>query len=88
MCHALPERCVVCPPRRLERFITIDNQHLLTEYAGGRNVILLAPHFIGLDIGGARLCLIPERNYVSMYRKAGDPLLEYLFLRRGDSAVL
>jgi KDO2-lipid IV(A) lauroyltransferase len=71
------------PPPRLERFITIGNQHLLTEaYAGGRNVILLAPHFIGLDLGGARLCLIAERKFVSMYRKARDPLLEYLFLRR------
>ncbi|MGE5173963.1 MAG: lysophospholipid acyltransferase family protein [Betaproteobacteria bacterium] len=70
------------PRWRVERFITIRDQHYLSDaYAGGKNVILLAPHFIGLDMGGVRLSA--ERKYVSMYRKSRDPLLEYLFQRRG-----
>jgi len=69
------------PRERLERFITLHDRHYLAEaYAKGKNVILLAPHFIGLDMGGARLSA--EGKYVSMYRKARNPLLEYLFLRR------
>jgi KDO2-lipid IV(A) lauroyltransferase len=70
------------PQWRIKKFITLrGHQYLENAYAGGKNVILLAPHFIGLDIGGMRASL--ERNFVSMYRKARDPLLEYLFQRRG-----
>ncbi len=69
------------PAWRLRRFVTIRGYHHLDNvYAGGKNVILLAPHFIGLDMGGVRLSA--ERKYVTMYRKARDPLLEYLFHRR------
>jgi len=69
------------PRERIEQFITLRDRHYLAEaHARGKNVILLAPHFIGLDMGGSRLSA--ERNYVSMYRKSRDPLLEYLFLRR------
>ena len=70
------------PKWRIKKFITLrGHQYLENAYASGKNVILLAPHFIGLDIGGMRASL--ERNFVSMYRKARDPLLEYLFQRRG-----
>jgi KDO2-lipid IV(A) lauroyltransferase len=69
------------PRRRIEQLITLSNERILDDVQrGGRNVILLAPHFIGLDVGGMRLSV--ERKYVSMYRKARDPLLEYLFQRR------
>ncbi len=69
------------PTWRLKRFVMIRGHHHLDNvYAGGKNVILLAPHFIGLDMGGVRLSA--ERKYVTMYRKARDPLLEYLFHRR------
>jgi KDO2-lipid IV(A) lauroyltransferase len=70
------------PRWRVERFITLRDKHYLDDaFASGKNVILLAPHFIGLDMGGLRLSA--ERKYVSMYRKSRDPLLEYLFQRRG-----
>jgi len=70
------------PRWRLKRFITErDTHHINDAFARGKNVILLAPHFIGLDTGGLRLSM--EMKYVSMYRKARDPLLEYLFQRRG-----
>ena len=69
------------PKWRLKRFITLRNRHLLDEpYKAGKNVILLTPHFIGLDIGAARLSL--EGDFVSMYRKSRNPFLEYLYRRR------
>lgn len=69
------------PQWRIKKFITLrDKRHLDNAFASGKNVVLLAPHFIGLDIGGMRASL--ERNLVSMYRKSRDPLLEYLFRRR------
>lgn len=72
------------PRRRVMQFIKLlDHRHLLDALGSRRNVILLAPHFIGLDMGGARLAADTDRQYVSMYRKSRDPLLEYLFQRRG-----
>lgn len=71
------------PRWRVERFVTLRDQHLLDEaLASGKKVILFAPHFISLDMGGARLAAIRDRKFVSMYRKSRDPLLEYLFSRR------
>jgi KDO2-lipid IV(A) lauroyltransferase len=70
------------PAWRVRRFVAVrDGHHLDKVYAGGKNVILLAPHFIGLDFGGLRMSM--DRKFVSMYRKSRDPLLEYLFHRRG-----
>jgi KDO2-lipid IV(A) lauroyltransferase len=69
------------PAWRMRRFIAVTGKHHLDDaFASGKNVILLAPHFIGLDMGGVRLSM--EQKYVSMYRKSRDPLLEYLFQRR------
>jgi KDO2-lipid IV(A) lauroyltransferase len=69
------------PKWRVKRFVAFRNSHLLEEARkDGRNVLLLAPHFIGLDIGGARLAV--EGDFVSMYRKSRNPFLEYLFQRR------
>jgi Kdo2-lipid IVA lauroyltransferase/acyltransferase len=69
------------PRWRMKRFITVrDKHHINDAFARGKNVILLAPHFIGLDMGGVRLSM--EMKCVSMYRKARDPLLEYLYQRR------
>ncbi len=71
------------PRWRVEKFITLRDEHYLDSiYASNKPVILLAPHFIGLDIGGMRLAVDRDKKYVSMYRKARDPLLEYLFRRR------
>lgn len=70
------------PAWRLRRVVTLrDEHHLNAVLADGRNVILLAPHFIGLDIGGIRVSM--DQKVVSMYRKSRSPLLEYLFQRRG-----
>lgn len=69
------------PAWRVKRYIDLCGQnHLDDARAAGKNVILLTPHFISLDMGGARLAA--GGKYVSMYRRARDPLLEYLFKRR------
>jgi KDO2-lipid IV(A) lauroyltransferase len=69
------------PKWRVRTFIKFrDQYHLDDALAGGKNVILLAPHFIGLDMGGIRLSL--ERKAVSMYRQSRNPFLEYIFQRR------
>ncbi len=66
---------------RIKQFVQIRDAHYLEEkIARGKNVILLAPHFLGLDMAGMRVAL--DRTCVSMYRKSRDPLLEYLFQRR------
>ena len=69
------------PKWRVRTFIKFPDQNYLDDaLAGGKKVILLAPHFIGLDMGGIRLSL--ERKAVSMYRQSRNPFLEYIFQRR------
>lgn len=69
------------PKWRIKSFIAVrDWDHVDSVYRAGRKVVLLAPHFIGLDIGAMRASF--EKNFVSMYRKSRNPLLEYLFQRR------
>lgn len=46
--------------------------------ADGRPVIVLAPHFLGLDAGGVRIQL--ETQIVSMYSRQGNPFLDELAL--------
>lgn len=43
----------------------------------GRPLILLAPHFIGLNIGGVRLTLLPCR-FASMYARIRNPHIDRL----------
>ncbi len=53
-------------PARLKRLIRLEGlEHL--DALSGQPVILLAPHFVGLDVGWTRLTL--ERNMVTMYAK-------------------
>jgi KDO2-lipid IV(A) lauroyltransferase len=69
------------PKWRVRRFIKLRDRHYLDEaFVSGKNAILLAPHFIGLDTGGSRVSV--EWKSVSMYRKSRNLFLEYLFQRR------
>ena len=73
--------CWFAPMWRIRRIVAIRDRHNFDNaVATGRNIILLAPHFIALDIGGMRLAY--DQKIVAMYRKARDPLLEYFFQRR------
>jgi KDO2-lipid IV(A) lauroyltransferase len=69
------------PLSRLKRVVRLEGQENFdAARAAGKNIILLAPHFITLDIGGMRAGY--DKNLVCMYRQARDPLLEFLFQRR------
>jgi KDO2-lipid IV(A) lauroyltransferase len=69
------------PLWRLKRVVRLEGQdNFDAARSSGKNIVLLAPHFITLDIGGMRAG--HDKNMVCMYRQARDPLLEYLFQRR------
>jgi KDO2-lipid IV(A) lauroyltransferase len=63
------------PPARLRALVRVEGiEHL--EALGSRPVILLAPHFVGLDAGGLRLSM--DRLVGSMYSKQKDPVFDSL----------
>lgn len=66
---------------QLQRFVRVrDREFYDAAIAAGRNVILLAPHFLGLEIGGLRLSL--ERDMISMYKPPKTVLAGALLHRR------
>jgi KDO2-lipid IV(A) lauroyltransferase len=69
--------------RRLLALVRIhDRHHYDAALAAGRNTILLAPHFVSLEVGG--VVLSTERPMVSMYQYAKNELADVL-VRRGRS---
>ena len=63
---------------RLQRLIRVEGlEHW--QAVSGRPVIWLAPHFVGLDMGGTRI--ITEWRGVSVYSRQKDPLLNRVLLR-------
>ena len=58
---------------RLRRLIRIDNPDAALG-DGVRPVIWLAPHFVGLDMGGVRLTM--DYRIASMYAPAKDPVVD------------
>lgn len=69
--------------RRLLGLVRLhDRHHYDAALADGRNVILLAPHFVSLEVGG--VVLSAERPMVSMYQYAKNELADAL-VRRGRS---
>jgi len=73
---------------RLRRLIRIDNPEAVMG-DGVRPVIWLAPHFVGLDMGGVRLTM--DRSIASMYARARNPVSDRMMLRgrsRFSSPVL
>jgi KDO2-lipid IV(A) lauroyltransferase len=67
-------------PERVERLVAVEGFEHLQKLAGER-VVLLAPHFLGLDAGGVRLSKQWPRM-ASMYSRQKDPLFDRL-LHRG-----
>ncbi|MBI5613135.1 MAG: lysophospholipid acyltransferase family protein [Gammaproteobacteria bacterium] len=66
---------------RLRRLIRYRNRDLLdAALTGKRPVILLAPHFIGLEMGGMRIS--QDYAVVSMYKRAKNALFDR-YMRRG-----
>lgn len=64
--------------RLRKRVELVHMEHFLAHE--GKPVILLAPHFLGLDAGGVRFLL--ERNSITMYKKHSNPVLDD-WIRRG-----
>lgn len=65
-------------PARIQRLVRIEGgSHW--QAVRGQPVILLAPHFVGLDMGGSRLSL--EMQIASMYSKQKNPLADRLLLQ-------
>ena len=66
------------PRGRVERFVRVEGlEHLRA--LGSTPSILLAPHFVGVDIGGARLGAAV--NMVSMYAAQKDRMMSEMLLR-------
>ncbi|MBL8491937.1 MAG: lipid A biosynthesis acyltransferase, partial [Rhodocyclaceae bacterium] len=77
------------PAERIRRLVRVDGlEHLRA--AGDRPVILLVPHFVGLDMGWTRLTL--ELSMVSIYANQKNLLFNAALLRGrtrfGDSLLL
>jgi KDO2-lipid IV(A) lauroyltransferase len=63
---------------RLRRLIRVDNPEAALG-DGVRPVIWLAPHFVGLDMGGSRLAM--DHAAASMYARARNPVSDRMMLR-------
>ncbi len=74
-------------PARIRRIVRLEG---LAHLPQDRPAILLAPHFVGLDMGWTRLTL--ERDLVSMYSNQKNPVFNAALyrgrLRFGHSALL
>lgn len=76
---------------RLQRIVKVEGEeHLRAMQAAGRPVILLAPHFVGLDVGGSRLSL--DFDVVSIYARQKNAVFDrWLYHGRsrfGDQLLL
>jgi Kdo2-lipid IVA lauroyltransferase/acyltransferase len=65
---------------RLRRLVRFRNrEHYDQALAAGRKVILLAPHFLGLEVAG--VFLAHERRIISMYKSPRNDLVDWLMRR-------
>lgn len=66
--------------KRLRTLVRFRNrEHYDRALAEGRRVILLAPHFLGLEVGG--VFLAHERRIISMYKHPRNDLVDWLMRR-------
>ena len=63
---------------RIRRLVRIEGEQYLTAVQG-QPLILLAPHFVGLDMGGLRISLYVQ--VASLYSKQKNPVTDRLLLR-------
>lgn len=71
--------CWFASPERLRRLMRIEGLQHLKQHEG-RPVILMMPHFTGLDLAGLRVSL--ETELVSIYSRQKDPWLDEFFRTR------
>ena len=74
----------------LERLVRVEGEAILRAHLG-QPLILLAPHFIGLNLGGVRMASL-HGECVSMYARIKNPALDRLMLhsrtRFGDQQLV
>jgi KDO2-lipid IV(A) lauroyltransferase len=63
---------------RIKRLVRIDGWENLAPYLG-KPLILMVPHFVGLDVGWTRLTL--EHQLASIYSKQKNPIFNQALLR-------
>lgn len=69
-------------PARLQHLIRFKNlDRLKTALAQHQKVILLAPHFVGLDMAWTRLTLEPDLSMISMYSNQKNPRFNQAMLK-------
>ena len=78
-CRAFVDRTILWwgSEERIKRMVRLEGLEHLD--AAGPTVIVLAPHFAGLDAAGIRLSI--ERELSSLYSHQKDPVLDRLLLR-------
>lgn len=66
--------------KRLQRLVHVKNStHYDRAIKTGRNLIILAPHFVSLEIGG--IYLSTQSPIISIYQKSRNPVFDRLTLR-------
>ena len=59
--------------RRFRRFVQIEDERYLDDAVGGP-LIILSPHFLGMDMGGVRIAC--DRAVTNMYQKQKNPVVD------------
>ena len=78
-------------PKHISRLIQIDGvEKIHALQAAGRPIILLAPHFLGLDVGGVAIAM--RFKAVTIYAAQSNPVFDNIVrkgrIRFGDSIML
>jgi len=62
--------------RRLARLVKLRHRERFDElHAQGRNIIIMVPHFVGLELGGAAFTALVHRG-MYMYQKIRNPVID------------
>ncbi|HUQ76153.1 MAG TPA: lipid A biosynthesis acyltransferase [Burkholderiales bacterium] len=78
-CRGFVERALLwwAPPERIKRMVRVEGiEHL---DAAGPRVVLLAPHFAGVEAAGMRLSI--DRDLSTLYQHQKDPALDRVLLK-------
>jgi len=78
-CRGFVDRAVLwwAPPERIKRMVRIEGlEHL---EAAGPRVVLLAPHFAGIEAAGLRLSI--DRDMATLYQHQKDPVVDRQLLK-------
>lgn len=65
------------PPERIRALVTLEGESHLRAFLG-RPLIILAPHFVGIDGGGMRLAM--TSGYSAIYQRQKNPVLDAAML--------